>query len=295
MALQSMTGFARFKGEHKDLSWCWELRSVNGKGLDVRLKLPSGFEALEIKARAHMSNLLNRGNIQVSLQITQHQSNVAPEINQDNLDGLIAVAKKLQTQIGGELPSLTEFMQMRGVLEFIDQGLSDEEIVARDQELLEGLHQAASALVDMRVSEGREILVVLKSNLEKIAELRDQIENNKDRTPEAINMQLVAQVKKLIAANETLDPQRLHQEAVILAAKADLKEELDRLSAHIKAARELLSGNGPIGRKLDFLAQEFNRECNTICSKSNSADITATGLDMKLVIDQFREQVQNME
>ena len=295
MTLQSMTGFARTQGQFEETSWVWELRSVNGKGLDLRLRIPNGFEALEVKSRNLLSQYFSRGNIQISLSMTQSSSASIPYVNQDAVSALLDAARELQGKVGGNLPSAAELMSMRGVVELSEKQLDDDAKDKLHLEILETLEEAAKALLAMRQSEGQAIAKVLEEQVEKIAQLHRDIEANDARSPEAIKRQLKMQVDKLVENNSEFDEQRLYQEVAILAAKADLQEELDRLVVHVKAAQDLLESDGPVGRRLDFLAQEFNRECNTICSKSNSAEVTSIGLDMKLIIDQFREQLQNME
>ncbi len=295
MTLQSMTGFARSQGQFEDTSWVWELRSVNGKGLDLRIRVPGGFEAVETAARNMLSKYFKRGNIQISLSISQSASVTIPYINHEAVSSLFDAAKELQQKLGGVLPGAAELMAMRGVVELGEKQIDEDTKNKRNANILNGLEQAAKSLMEMRQSEGGAIAEVLREQVNKISQLHSAINASKSRSPEAIKAQLQAQVEKLIDSNSGFDEQRLYQEVAILAAKADLQEELDRLVVHVKAAQELLAGDGPVGRRLDFLAQEFNRECNTICSKSNSAEVTSTGLDMKLIIDQFREQLQNME
>lgn len=295
MTLQSMTGFARAQGQLEEISWVWEMRSVNGKGLDLRLRIPNGYEALEVKSRNLLSQYFTRGNIQVSLNVTHSSAGIIPQVNHDAVSALLDAARNLQQKVGGELPSAAELMAMRGVVELGEKQLNDKETAELQSAIFKSLEEAASALVSMRQGEGDAIARVLEGQIEKIAQLHRQIETNDARSPEAIKRQLKMQVDKLVENNDEFDEQRLYQEVAILAAKADLQEELDRLVVHIKAAQGLLKSDGPVGRRLDFLAQEFNRECNTICSKSNSAEVTSIGLDMKLIIDQFREQLQNME
>ncbi len=295
MSVQSMTGFARVEGHSDGLDWTWELRSVNGKGLDVRLRLPSGFEELDVQVRKSISNAFKRGNMQVSLQINQSAESVTPNVNRTLALQLLEAAKELQAHVGGALPSVSDLMAVRGVVEFEEASNNPEIHAKRLADIMGGLETALSNLGEMRETEGTAIREVLVSQVVELQSLCEQIVNSDARTPEAIRKTLQAQVDKLLETSDEFDGERLHQEAVILAAKADLQEELDRLRVHLNSALELLNGNGPMGRKLDFLAQEFNRECNTICSKSNAAEVTAIGLDMKLLIDQFREQVQNME
>lgn len=295
MTLQSMTGFSRSQGHYENTSWVWELCSVNGKGLDIRSRIPSGFEVVEAAARKSLPKHFSRGNIQVSLTVSQTSGNALPVLNQEAVYALLEAATQLQAKTGGDLPTAAELMAMRGVIEVSDQELDKQTKETLDTKILESLDEAAKALVGMREQEGAEIAAVLSGQVDHINTLYHSIDMDASRTPQAIKQQLKHQVHKLVEVNEQLDEDRLYQEVALLAAKADLQEELDRLSVHVKAAKELLASNGPVGRKLDFMAQEFNRECNTICSKSNSAVVTSLGLDMKLIIDQFREQIQNME
>ena len=271
------------------------MRSLNGKGLDVRLKLPHGFEELDIPSRKLIGTRLTRGNLQVNLQVTSSHSGLQPRVDEALAIALMDKAIGLQGKLGGDLPTLADIMAMRGVIEFEEPSADEEIRQARNQSLLDSLNDTLILLVEMRKDEGSAILKVLTGQLAGIEQLVIAIRDNEARSPEAVREHFKDLVSKVLENEEGFDPQRLHQEAVVIAAKADIQEELDRLIVHLHSARELLGGNGPIGRKLDFLAQEFNRECNTICSKSNSAEVTALGLDMKLVIDQFREQVQNME
>ncbi|MEL7430119.1 MAG: YicC/YloC family endoribonuclease [Pseudomonadota bacterium] len=295
MTIQSMTGFARTNGQAGGEAWVWELRSLNGKGCDVRLRLPPGLEDIDIAARKQVAKRFVRGNLQVSLQFVSQATDLEPKVNEELALGLAEAAKSLQAKLGGALPDVAQIMNMRGVIELEEPALEETRRDQRNAQLLGSLDEALDQLESARVAEGADILKVLLAQLKTLRDLTGKIDRNEDRSPAAIKTTLANQIARLTSAEETLDPQRLHQEAVLIAAKADIQEELDRLEVHFASAGQLLAGEGPVGRKLDFLAQEFNRECNTICSKSNSASVTALGLDMKLVIDQFREQVQNME
>lgn len=295
MAIQSMTGFARADGQSTGLSWVWELRSVNGKNLEIRLRLPAGYEELESPLRKTLASHLNRGNVQVSLQINDDSSTALPRINEAVALELWQAAEGLQKKIGGEMPTLSDLMTMKGVVDFETQGLSKSERDNRHSLLLKSFEKAAQQLTEIRTAEGQAVRQFVSGQVAKIENIRSLIDENEARSEPAIRKRLSENVQKLIESSDSLDPQRLHQEAAILAAKADLQEELDRLEVHVAAARELLSSEGPVGRRLDFLSQEFNRECNTICSKANAAAVTTLGLDMKIVIDQFREQIQNLE
>jgi uncharacterized protein (TIGR00255 family) len=295
MALQSMTGFARLDGQAGRYQWAWELRSVNGKGLDVKLRLPGGFERLEVAARRILGSHFSRGNIQASLNLTALEARVEASVNQTILDAVLA----LQTQLGGVIDPaplrLDTLLAIRGVLEFRDVADDPAALELLDRDLVAGLEQAAAAMQAMREAEGTALAIVLNTQVDAIENLSGLIEADPSRSAGQIRARLEAQVTALLDAPGNLDRERLHGEVALLATKADIREELDRLASHVFAARDLLGAGGPVGRKLDFMAQEFNRESNTICSKSNSAAVTAAGIELKVVIDQFREQVQNLE
>lgn len=297
MALASMTGFARVQGETGNVRWTWELRSVNGKNLDVRIRIPVGLETLEARIRERCAKVLHRGNVTIGLSMQRDQGEAVLQINQNALDSVLAAVDLLKQRLPDvQPPTLDGILAQKGVFELKEP--EDDEAAREELQkvLLTTLDGALIDLVDMRHSEGRSIGDVVHGQIGKIAELTEQAENHPARQPEAIRARLSAQVTELMdASSGQLDPQRLHQEAILLATKADIREELDRLQAHIKAVRELLGSGGAIGRRLDFLAQEFNRETNTLCSKSNDVELTAIGLDLKSVIDQMREQIQNLE
>lgn len=296
MALQSMTGFARSEGTSGRYRWAWELRSVNGKGLDLRLRLPSGMEALENDAKTLVSSRLARGNVQMGLNVSISESRMSARVNRDVLDAVLSLRDELGADIVDPAPMrMDTLLQIRGLVDFEEEKDSDEAIAARDKAILDGLEKAAIALCDMRSSEGEALGKLLSAQVDRIEELALVVENDPSRSVEEIARKIETQISTLMETATNLDRDRLHAEAAILATKADLREEIDRLKAHVAAARDLLQAGGPVGRKLDFLAQEFNRESNTICSKSNSVAVTAAGIELKVVIDQFREQVQNLE
>ncbi len=296
MALQSMTGFARSEGTSGRYRWAWELRSVNGKGLDIRLRLPSGMEALEVEARQRLSDALSRGNLQVTLSVTISENRVEAVVNEDALAAVLKLRDALGSSVIDPSPMrLDALLNIRGLVEFREAIDSEEIIAARDAAILDGLSRAVAALGDMRRREGDALGRLLSGHVDRIEELARRVEADPSRSPEEITRKLEAQLQALLESAPSLDRDRLHAEAALLATKADLREEIDRLKAHVAAARELLAEGGPIGRKLDFLAQEFNRESNTICSKSNAVAVTSAGIELKVVIDQFREQVQNLE
>ena len=297
MALASMTGFARASGESGAVRWTWELRTVNGKSLDLRIRIPAGLEELEPKIRERCSKVLRRGNVTVGLSMQREHTGDHLQINEDALESVLAAISLLRERVPDVAPpTLDGILSQKGVFEAKEPEESEEARKALLAELLTSLDAALIDLVTMRHSEGAAIGKVVHDQIDAIAELTAAAEALPFRQAGAIREKLKAQVAELLEDfNGQLDSQRLHQEAAILATKADIREELDRLHAHVEAVRELLSKGGAIGRKLDFLAQEFNRETNTLCSKSNHVDLTAIGLDLKALIDQMREQIQNLE
>lgn len=295
MTLASMTGFARASGVHGTLRWAWELKSVNSKGLDLRFRLPPGRDLLEPAIRAAISKVLSRGNITVNLTVQREGAAPQVRVNEDVLAAVIATSRELAKKIEAQPPTLDGILSIKGVMEVVETEETEAEHEAANAALLKGFEAALKELVAMRGREGEVIGGVLSGRIAEIEKLAKAAESSPARSAEAIRSRLGEQVKELLAASSALDPERLHQEAALLAAKADVREELDRLNAHVGAARALLKNGGAVGRKLDFLAQEFNREANTLCSKSNDVSLTAIGLELKTAVDQFREQVQNIE
>ena len=295
MKPQSMTGFARSQGAFGRYRWTWELRSVNGKSLDVRLRLPQGFETMEASVRKHISEHFTRGNLQVGLSVTVSESRLELVINDAALEAVLALKDRLGGRIADTPLTLEGLLGLRGIAEFREADEDGTALAERDAQVLADLEAALRALAEMRTAEGAELAAVLSGQIDRIETLARAIENDPARSPAEIANRLSEQIARLVEAAPSLDSERLYAEAVLLATKADLREEIDRLFSHVAAARALLASGGPCGRKLDFLAQEFNREANTICSKSNSVTITAAGLELKTVIDQLREQVQNLE
>ncbi|MBW9053068.1 YicC/YloC family endoribonuclease [Rhizobium mesosinicum] len=295
MALQSMTGFARREGTTGRWRWAWELRSVNGKGLDLRLRLPPGLERLETEVRRIAGEKFSRGNLQATLALTTGESQLEAVLNQDAFAAVLTMRDKLEGLIDPAPLRLDTLLSIRGLVDFRETQDSEETVAARDADILSGLAAALSDLKAMREQEGAALARVLLGHVAAIEALTGAIESDPSRSPQEIAAKLSAQVSLLMEGAGALDRDRLHAEAALLATKADLREEIDRLKAHVAAARDLVTKGGPVGRKLDFLAQEFNRESNTICSKSNASAVTAAGIELKVVIDQFREQVQNLE
>jgi uncharacterized protein (TIGR00255 family) len=295
MALASMTGFARAQGVSGAWSWAWELKSVNGKGLDLRLRLPTGWDALEAGLKQAASRVLSRGNVNANLTMTRADSAVSVKVNEDVLR---AVATSLRTVAAGlDAPPvhLESLLHLKGVMEVSESQDTEAERRAAEQAVTAGFERALADLAAMRVSEGAALGVVLGERLDAIATLTAAAEANPARKPEAIRAKMAEQIRVLLDTGANFDPDRLHQEALVIASKVDVREELDRLVAHVAAARAMLAEGGSVGRRLDFLAQEFNRETNTLCSKANDVSLTGIGLELKSVVEQFREQVQNIE
>ncbi len=293
MALRSMTGFARFDGSIAGTRFHWELRSVNGRGLDVRLRLPPGYEAIEAQAREAVSRHVARGNVALTLSIDQGATSSEVRINERALETVSAAAEQLRLRHGWDNVRPEGVLALRGVLE-VGEGPSVN-VEAAQPVLLAGLETALGALGVAREGEGARLEAVLRASIERIGDLVARITALPSRTPEAIRARLSEQVQRLAGTGVTFEPERLHQEAILIATRADIEEEIKRLGAHIAAAQALVGETAPAGRRLDFLAQEFNREANTICSKSGDVEMTRLGLELKAVIDQLREQVQNIE
>lgn len=295
-SLQSMTGFSRAAGEFRGAAISWEVKSVNGKSIEVRLRLPPGFERIEQQVRAELQKRFSRGNFQATLTVSRPAGQQPqPIVNEPFLKDVAALAQRLQKQFGTAPPTADGLLALRGVLDVPEQQESDEDRSAFDAAVTATLQSALSGLEDARRAEGGALASVLSGQIDEIATLAAKAEADPSRDPATIKAKLAEQVRLLLEASSTFDEQRLYLEATLLAAKADIREEIDRLNTHVASARKLLADGGVVGRKLDFLAQEFNRESNTLCSKANAASITAIGLDLKAVVDQFREQVQNLE
>ncbi len=295
MSIKSMTGFSRAEGTAGNVSWHWELRGVNGRGLDLRLRLPAGSESLEPQIREAAARHLTRGSVTISLSAENRAGAQEIRLNELALRQVVKATERIRELTEAAPPRADGLIAIKGVLEVVENLESPEEAAARAGAMLESLEQGLRALVQARAGEGGRLKAVLVANLDEVARLVATVEGSPARTPAAIEARLKEQLSRLLDAGSGLDAARLHQEAVLMATRADVEEELKRLKAHIAAARELLEEPGAVGRKLDFLAQEFNREANTLCSKANDVDITRAGLALKTVIDQMREQVQNIE
>jgi uncharacterized protein (TIGR00255 family) len=295
MALSSMTGFARGHGVNGSYGWAWELRSVNAKGLDLRLRLPPGWEAVENPVRASAAQMLSRGTVYATL--TTERQGVSPivRVNEPVLAAVLATIKELAVRVRAAEPRLDGILSLKGVIEVLDQDEGADERLAAEAAVIAGFQTVVAELAAMRRREGESLGRILGQRVSEIAALAARAEAAPGRRPEAIKARLAEQVATLLDASQRFDADRLHQEAVLIATRADIREELDRLASHVAQVERLLADGGAVGRRLDFLAQELHREANTLCSKSNDVELTNIGLELKSVVEQFREQVQNLE
>lgn len=295
MALQSMTGFGRAAGEFAEDQWVWEIKSVNGRGLDVRYRLPPELQSLEPKLREKVTALLKRGTVQVNLRLTRKQGQTQIRINEQALTQILAKLEALENKAGLAPSTADGVLNIRGVVEQVEPEESEAESNRRIENLLRGFDAALADLTDSRVAEGDKLERLITAQIDALATLTEQAAARAGEAVTLLQARMQQQLDELLATRSGLSEDRLAQEVAVLATKADIREELDRLRAHVENARELLAASGPVGRKLDFLTQEFNREANTLCSKSPDTALTRIGLDLKAQIDQLREQVQNVE
>ena len=295
MALSSMTGFARAQGVSGPYAWAWELKSVNAKGFDLRLRLPQGWDAVDAPVRAKATEALARGTVYGNLSVERQGVVPTVTINEDVLNAVLGAVDKLKGRIGAAPPSVDGILGLKGVIEVGEQEVGADQRAAAEAAVMTGFASALADLVKARRDEGAALARMLTMRLDEIAALTERAEKAPGRQADAIKARLAEQVAVLLDAGNRFDPERLHQEAILLASKADIREELDRLGAHVAQAKKLIGGGGPVGRRLDFLSQELNRESNTLCAKSNDVELTNIGLELKSVVEQFREQVQNLE
>jgi len=295
MALSSMTGFARCNGTDGAYAWAWELRSVNGKNLDLRLRLPPGWDAVEAPVRARTAEALSRGTIHATLSV--RREGVAPlvRVNEPVLAAVLSTLREVGQRVEAAPARLDGILAFKGVIEITDQEESEEDRRAAELAVIGGFGEALAVLAGTRRQEGAALAGVLGIRLDEIGRLAARAEAAPGRRPDAIRSRLAEQVAVLVGVSDRFDADRLHQEAILIASKADVREELDRLAAHVEQGRNLLAQGGAVGRRLDFLAQELQREANTMCAKSNDVELTNIGLELKSVVEQFREQVQNLE
>jgi len=295
MALSSMTGFARSNGASGPYAFEWELKSVNAKGFDLRMRLPPGWDELEAFAKKRAGEVLSRGTVYANLNVKRTNAASAVRINEEVLASIVRVAGVLAGKIDAVAPSIDGLLGIKGVIEIVEPESDEAEDKAARAAAAAAFEQALANLVEMRQREGVTLGQILIQRMDEIEGLTTKAEAAPGRKPEAIKARLAEQIAALLESTDRFDPDRLTQEALLIAAKADIREELDRIASHIAQVREMIAKGGPVGRRLDFLAQEFHREVNTCCSKSNDLELTNTGLAMKNVVEQFREQVQNLE
>jgi uncharacterized protein (TIGR00255 family) len=295
MNLSSMTGFGRAVGSSGPFRWSVELKSVNAKGLDARLRIAGGFDRIEGEVRARLGRALARGTCFATLIVQRERSAPQVRVNVPALTALVEAVGEAARSANLAPPTFDGLLGIRGIVEVVEA--DDDEIILAEAcaAALRSFDEATEALVVARQAEGLALVVILRERLEVIAALTHAADISPARRPEAVRARLAESVATLIEAGRGFDANRLHQEAILMAAKADIREELDRLATHIDAALDLLRIGGPVGRRLDFLSQELAREANTLCAKANDVSLTAIGLDLRVQIEQLREQVQNIE
>ena len=295
--IKSMTGFASASGADAPFSWAWEVRSVNGRGLDLRLRVPDWIDGLEAGLRKQLGATTLRGNVTCSLRLTREEGSAALRVNAAQVQSVLTALQQIEAQAMDAGVSLapskaTDIVVMRGVLE---QSAGDADASALGATLLQDFHAVLADFDAMRAQEGAALSAILSAQLDEVETLTRQaaalIPERSAQTATALRSNLM----RIMDNVEGADADRLAQELALIAVKGDITEEIDRLLAHVGAARDLLGQGGAVGRKLDFLMQEFNRETNTLCSKAQMKDLTTLGLALKAVIDQMREQVQNVE
>ena len=292
-----MTGFASARGAHEGYSWAWELRGVNGKGLDLRLRVPDWIDGLETGLRARLTGALARGNVSLGLRVQAEEQAGRLRVNAAQLDDVLAAMAEVEARAMAQGLSLAparpgDVLAVRGVLEAAS---SEQDTAELSSALLADFDGVLAAFQNMRAAEGKALHTVLTAQLDEVASLTEAAaeaaEARRDDMAAALRMSLA----RVLDNADGVDEARLTQELALIAVKSDVTEEIDRLRTHVTAARDLLAQDGAVGRKLDFLMQEFNREANTLCSKAQSGGLTTIGLALKAVIDQMREQVQNVE
>jgi uncharacterized protein (TIGR00255 family) len=295
MTLISMTGFADGHGAHEGLRWRWEAKSVNGRSLELRLRMPPGLDGIEPAARALANERFRRGNIQATLTIEPQEGARGLRVDPAALAAAVRIAQEVASETGLAPARIDGLLALKGVI-VQDEVLPLEPRARadRDAAILESLAAAFDALIKARANEGAKLAAVMSGLVDEIDRLTREAATLSAAQPAQLRDKLAAQLKEL-ATNISVSGDRLAQEVALLAVKADIREELDRLGAHVGEARTLMASGTAVGRKLDFLAQEFNREANTLCSKSTDIALTRTGLALKATIDQFREQAQNVE
>ncbi len=297
--IASMTGYARAQGSDDRRRWVWEARSVNGRNLEIRCRVPPGFDRLENPARVAVGGKMKRGNVSLTLTVTSERSAKPLTINRTLLAELATLVDEVRRSTGAAAPSADGLLRVRGVIEEEDAGEASEEALGLlDKELQATLDEALKALVASRAAEGKALARVIEGHVSEIEGLCGRATERALAQIGTVRARFEAQLAELLGRVPALSEERFAQEVALLVGKADVREELDRLSAHIAQARTLLAdarADNPVGRKFDFLCQEFNREANTLCSKSADIELTRIGIDLKGAVERMREQVQNVE
>lgn len=304
-----MTGFARLDGgttlspdpaanadaADRALQWTIELRSVNGKGLDIRLRTPASLDGLDQELKKLISKKLGRGNVTLNLNLKNNSSGKRLELDEDAFRDVLGAAEKAAKISGLPMPDLGTLLTNRSVLKETENQQTETQTATLHQAITSDIEAAIDQLIRAQQEEGRALQSTIEERLTTIASLTKDATETSEAQAEGLKQRLGDALSKLLTEAETMDEARLHQEAMLIAVKADITEELDRLRAHIDQANDLLTRDEPVGRRFDFLCQEFNREANTLCSKASSKELTYIGLELKTIIDQLREQVQNIE
>lgn len=290
-----MTGFARAVGHDGALGWTWEIKSVNGRALDVRFRLPPGFDRLEVTARSLVNQRFRRGTLTASLSLSRAPGVASWRINRELIAQLLALRSDFRGRIARSAPRLDTLLAVRGVVEPAEEIESDETADRRANAIMATFENALAALAVAREAEGGRLAAALGAHLEEIARLTAEAERLAAPRPDAVRARIREQVAALLEAEASLPEDRLAQELALLAIKADVREELDRLKSHLVAVRELIAAGDAVGRRLDFLCQELNREANTLCAKAAEVALTRVGLALKAAVEQLREQIQNVE
>ena len=290
-----MTGFARTSGQFERDRWTWEAKSINGRSLDVRVKAPYGYDRIELPTKKLTSERLDRGSVSLTLTIESERTASTLQVNRSLLDDLIALHREMVGQVAPDLPKIETLLTIKGVVEAAESAETKDDTEKRELAIMQGLTEALDGLIASRSAEGDRLHALIEDYVSNLENLCHDARNSDGARVNDIRDRLRRQLDELTETPNSVNEGRLAQEVALLATKADVREEIDRLEAHCAASRILLADSGPAGRRLDFLCQELNREANTLCSKSASEELTRIGLEMKAVIDRFREQAQNVE
>jgi uncharacterized protein (TIGR00255 family) len=293
LGIASMTGFARAQGDQLGISWVWEIKSVNGKSLDLRFRLAPGFDSLEPRLRALLAQRFRRGNFSANLAVTR---TVPPgvRVNRETLAQLVTLINELADEIEAAPPRIDGLLALRGVVETVEDE-PDDVLEERRHAVFDSWATALDALARARAEEGARLSIVLHSQLAEMSALVEAAAGCAAAQPAAIRERLQTMLANIADLAPGMPEERIAQEMALLIARSDIREELERLRAHLHQTGDLLGQDEAVGRRLDFLCQELNREANTLCSKSADIELTRVGLSLKAAVEQFREQVQNIE